>query len=443
VPAQLALGHAFLGKGVYDKAQEFTEDALRNSPNNAEGLELQSIIQLKRVFNSYAPLGDKDSVLNATSDAIGKAIDSRRKVLDQQFDKLGTPTAATLQTYADIADQTQHFSAAISALLPAFNSGGLKTAIGDRIGYSQLRLGRLDDLLKTLALMKSAGTLDGYSYALWAVANDYLGDTNGADDDIREAIEQAPTNVGVQTAQVYIALHRKNLPTMTGLASSLASDQGQLPEVNYYLAVLYDRLKKYDDADSSFHEAVLIEPLLFEMYVERGNEALQRIQDKSESGDAKAYDLKVADHMFTAAREAKPDSAEALTASTILLVIQDKINEARHMADAAVDAAPDYAAAHYASASFYASLQNKLGEEADNIKSAAHNGIDSETQAKMTLTKKEADEAGKKALDQLALARKLDPKRLAGAEMPRVSEVFQYFYSNGGLPVITAPSVSQ
>jgi tetratricopeptide (TPR) repeat protein len=443
VPAQLALARGFLGKGVYDKAQEFAEDALRNSPNNPEGLELLSVIELKRVFNVFAVSGGRDAVLNTTAEAIGKAIDSRRKVLDQQFDKLAMPSPGGELAYADTADRTQHYSAAISVLLAPFTNGGLKTACGDRLGYSQLRLGRLDDLMKTLALMKTAGTLDGYSYALWAVAAEYLSDTKTADDKIREAIEQAPNNIGVQTAQVYIALHRNNLPTMSGLANALAADQGQLPEVNFYLSVMDDRLNKHDDADTAYETTVLTEPLSFEMYVERGNEALQTIQTKAEKGEDRTYHEHVAEKMYAAARQAKPDSAEALTASAILQIIEDKLNDAGPMADAAVNAAPDYACAHYVAACYYSTLQAKLGASVDTIRQANRNGIDTETQAKIDTAKRQAADAGKKANTEIAAARKLDPKKLGGAEMPKVSEVFQYFYTSGGLPVITAPSVSQ
>jgi len=439
VPAQLVLSHVFLAKKVYDKAQEFAEDALRSNPNLPEGLELMATIQLERAFNSYSSGGSRTAFMNSMSDAIESAIAARKKVLDIEFDKLPAQGTGDFVQYGRTAIAARHYSAAISALQPEFNSK-FTTILGNLIGYAQLRLGRFDDLQHTLELMKTYKTADGYSYALWAVLSEYKGDEKGADDNMREAILDKVGDLGVQTAQAYIALRRGNIGILQGLAAHLQQDASNRPEVSYYLEILLHRLGRYFDSDREFQDTVLNEPLSFMMYVERGNEAVEKIISKRETGDAFAYDTAVARRMYGAALAAKPDSVEALTAAATLDLMLSKFSQARNEIDAAMAANKGFSAAFYCAASIYISLSYNLHSEADTIKAQATLGVDPETQILIDQRNKAADDMRKLAYDLFATAQKLDTPRLGGGQMPRTADVFPYLYRYGMLPVITPPS---
>ena len=396
VSAEIVLARAFFAKGVFDKAEEFAEDALKNDPNNLDALSAVSAIQLKRAFDSYATSGDRNDGVNAIGEAVTKAIQARQKVLDLTFDKVPAPTPATAVSYADTSIRMQHYSNAISALLPAFNASP-KTDSGNRIAYAQLRLGRMTELARTLAMMKTANVLDAYSYALLSVLDEYNGDAADADENIKEAIEDGGTNLGVQTAQVYLALHRGKLSTMGPLEATLDSDQGQRPEVGYYLSILCDRLKRYEDSDKAFEETIVTEPIMYPMYIERGNESLKKVVLLNEKGADKSYDSLLAQKMYAAAQIAKPDSAEALTALAILDSTQSKTADALQMANAAVAAAPSYAAAHYEASVAYGALRQNLEAKADQVRKDANGTIDAETQSKIDAINKDAFNASEKA----------------------------------------------
>ena len=438
VPAQLLLAHAFLAKKVYDKAQEFAEDALRTNPNMTEGLELVATIQLERAFNAYTGTGDRMEFMSNMADAVDAAINARRKVLDKQFDSLPAPESVDPLKYGRVAVATGHFGAAISAMSRAFGKS-FDTKLGDLIGYAQLRVGRFNDLLKTLNQMKANNTLDGYSYALWAVADEYLGDKTGADDNIREAILDKASDLGVETAQVYIALRRGNISTMEGLAANLQANNSQLPETNFYLAILLHRMGREEDSDKAFQQTVLDDPLSYELYIFRGKQALAKLLSGKDKGADAAYDSKLSLRMFVAALRAKPDSAEAMTALADSELIGKAETAAQKEIDTAIAADPEYAGAFYTGASIYNSLAYSLQAAADRIKREAANGIDGETQSEIDQRNKASTDARTKAFDLFATAQKLDAVRLAGTRIPRTDEVFPYLQKYGMLPVITPP----
>jgi tetratricopeptide (TPR) repeat protein len=438
-PARLVIARAFLRKGVYDKAQQFTENVLSSDPNNPAALELISAIHLERAFDSYAGMGDKTNVLTTMADAIKTAIDSRRKFLDADFDKLPAPTTENQIHYADVALRTSHFSAVISELTPQFNVNW-KATYGDRIGYAQLRLSRFTDLTHTLVLMRDKKTLDAYGYALAAVLDEYRGDKDQADEDIKSAIEENSQDVGVQTAQTYIAVHRNNLTVLTSLIANLSDESGHLPEVNYYRSVLYSRMQQFEDSDKAFRESVLTEPLNYQMYIERGNESLARVASgKIKDPQQSLYAYFVGTKMFEAALEAKPDSAEALTALTIVNIFQNHPAKAVDFAEAAIKAAPDYAPGHYAAAEVYANTQQKLLSDADQIRQNSGGAMDEDMVKKVNYDKTQAEGAARRANEELELASKCDPKRLGGRSLPIPMDVFNYFYLNGQLPFLPAP----
>ena len=440
-PARLALARAYMKKGVYDKAQQFAEDALKTEPNSPEALELMSAIQLRRAFNSYAT-SDPKSVITTMADAIKQGIDSHRKVLESEFDRLPAPNDSNLLHYADVSIRTERYSAAISALTPKFMTNNFPSDLGDRIAYSQLRLGRFQDLLKTLDQMDKAKTITAYGRAILSTVYAFQGDDTKSDAAMTEALSDNPDDLGVRTAEAYIALRRNNLSTLTQLSKSLNTDVGQLPEANYYASVLNNRLHNYDQADVAFLNTVLAEPLSFFMYIERGNEALARLATaKSLSADQKQEMLSLAETMFQAAVEAKADSVEALTAMTIVKVLEQKPRESADFANAAVQAYADYAPAHYAAANVYWALQNQISEQVDKLRHDSSAANDPATRDKINSLSLEVANDKKRAQDELATAIKLDQKRLYGNEMPKVLDTFVYFYVYGPLPLVTPPAI--
>jgi tetratricopeptide (TPR) repeat protein len=436
VPAELLLSHAFLAKKVFDKAQEFAEDALRTNPNLPEGLELMAAIHLEGAFNSYAtPDSTPTNYVNAMADAIDKAIDARQKLLDQRFDKAA---ASDPIAYAKTAVETMHYSAAVSALGETFKKDP-KTDTGNLLGYAQLRLGRFDDLLTTLNLMRIHQLLDGYSYALWALVDEFIGDQKGADDRIKEAILDSSGDTGVQTAQVYMALRRNNLTTMEGLTANLQESAGHNPVVSFYLALLLDRLNRPNEATKAFEDTILEEPLSYQMYIERGNESLMRAMGKSASDPTLAIDRLLARKMYLSALTAKPDSIEGIVALAALNVLEKGVAYAKARIDSAIAANNGYAPTYYVAACVYNLLSFDLQKQADNIKREATTGIDTETQGKIDQKIKESTTAHAMAYDFLSTAKKLDPARLAGAAIPCEQDIFPYVYRYGLLPAITPP----
>jgi len=438
-PARLALARAYMKKGVYDKAQQFAEDAIKAEPNAPEALELNSAIQLRRAFNSYAT-SDPKSVLNTMSDAIKQGIDSHRKVLEAQFDRLPAPTDDNLLHYADVAIRTERYSAVVSALTPKLMATNFPSNLGDRIAYAQLRLGRFSDLLKTLDYMDKAKTITAYGKAVWSTVFAFQGDDVKSDAMMTEALSDDPDNLGVRTAETYIALRRNNIATLTQLSKSLNTDVGQLPEANFYASVLNNRLHNYDLADAAFLNTVLAEPLSFFMYVERGNESLVRLASpRAQAKEARDAELTFAETMFKAALEAKPDSVEALTALTIVRVLQQRPRESADFANAAVQAYADYAPAHYVAANVFSSLATQLSEQVDKMRHDSSLAGDSSSREKMNALAQEVTINKKRAQDELATAIKLDSKRLFGNPMPKILDAFVYFYTYGPLPLVTPP----
>lgn len=438
-PAQIVLARAFMHKGEYDKAQEFAEDAQKQKPDDPEVLQVLAAIGIERAFNTYATGGKKEEMLGRLSAGLKDAITAQRKVLDSEFDKLSTPTSDTAVHYGDVAIRTKHFGAAISGLLPFFEKSGYKSEIGDRIAYAQLRTARFVDMLKTLQLLQANNTIDGYGYALWAVLDAYGGDEAATEGHIKQAIESAPSDLGVQTAQVYIALRTNNAMTFRNLAGTLANDIGSVPEVNYYLAILYNRMSLDSESDKAFQAVVFTDPLVDQVYIERGLESIDKALSGKLAPENAAFEIKTAGAMFEAAREARPDSSAALTALTIYDLSQEDVKDAADMADAAVKAAPEYAAAHYAAAVAFTRMADNLATEADNVKLGALNGIDPATQRKIDRLKSESNVAQARSDSEFATAQQEDPKRLAGTLRPSLSMALDYFENHKQMPLITPP----
>lgn len=419
--ARLYLARAYMGKGVYDKAQKFAEDAAADDPNNMEALELMSAINLNRAFNTLNRSGERGDTMKAISDALKGAVTSRRKSLDYQVDSFGAVTDANRLAYVDLAMRAGRYSLAIDQLVPAFRSDFKNAELGNRLAFAYLRAGRMTEAREVLDNIKRYGSGDAYASALDASYWIQTGQDQKADEAIREALLNDPDNLGVKSAQAFIALKRNRSAVLAALAKDLASTESQRTEVNYYVAALYNRMSM-PDARKFFQRAVLIEPTNYDMYIEWANYALGLgVSGRIDKKDADA-EVQYAQALFEAAMIANPSSSQALTGLSLVSLYQNKLDDAVRYGKAAAAAAPQYAAAHYA----YAAAANA---KAGSLRIAGESSI---------ALKGQVAELSKIATQENLLAGKLDPIALEGRELPKVSQAWTYF-STGGRTVVLVP----
>lgn len=356
-PAQIVMARAYLGKGIFDSAQKFAEDAIATDAGNIEAAELLAVINLHKAFNTYNhPGADRKETLNVISTALKSAVETRRKILEMGVDKIGTPNDANLIQFADAAIKADRYNVAVVALQPAFAKDNRRNDLANRLAYVQLRMGRIQDASNTLAAIKKYGVLDAYGFALLAIVEAERGNMNASDDAMREAVLSEGDNLGVRTAQAYLALKRGQNTNLQQLATQLAKDEGQRSEVHLYLAALYNRLRNYEASRKHFEAAVLAEPANYDIYVERANESIAlSLSGRLPADDAK-LEMDAAKVLLQTALIARPESQEALTGMSLLLLLQGQKDEALKYGMAAVTGSPSYAPGHYALSAVYSAM---------------------------------------------------------------------------------------
>lgn len=429
--AKFVLARAYLGKGVLDSAQKYAEDAIAADPTNAAAANLISGIQLRRAFSAFNQGTDKNETLKTIAATLKSAVEARKKVLEGQVDGFGAVTTANVAKYADICIAAGRYSAAITALTPELKRDETNTQLADRLIYAQMRAGRFFDSAQTIAAIQKRGQLDAYGDALVAIQRMTEGDAEGSDAAMKEAILNDPTNVGVRVAQAYIALRRAKYSVLGKLADDLANDAGERPEVNYYLAAVYNAMGRLDEGTQRFERAVLAEPLCYDVYVQRGNDAIAlAFRGKLEQKDVD-FQYEVAKVFYNTALIAKPESAEALTGLSLVCAYQKKIADSVKYARAATGAGPGYAAGYYALA---CACSNQ--EEAYRAAAMAAERDGRHDDAKPIYA--QADQADKDALAALASAGKYDVAFLGNiALVPRINDAYIYFVRHGKLPLLT------
>ena len=344
--ARVALARAYSGLGEYDQAQLQAEEAKAAKPEDPNALSLLAGINVQRAFRTYAkPDADRAEVLKGIKDSLSAAVAARRAALDVGFDALKPDP---ILPYADAALRARRYSAAIAALTPAFGADQKNAAIADRLAYAYLRTNRRQDALNVLATLARAGSLSAYGYALKAVAHADAGDDNLSDEAIREAILADSEDLGVRTAQAYIALKRNKTDVLAGLSSSLAKEQGQRADVRYFQMALAAKQQRYSDATKAFQVGVLAEPASADLYVEYANDAIAITQRGKMDEKEKASHYAEARAYFETALVARPEASEALAGLAMVAAFEGKPAEAVRYADAAVRAAPMDAGAYYA-----------------------------------------------------------------------------------------------
>jgi|GEM_PF-503227 len=471
VPARLVTARGYLGKNAYDKAQKYAEDAVEADPSNAAARDLLASVKLRTAFAVVTRgSGDRAESLASIREAYKGAIQNRRASVDAALEKMGAPTDENRIAYADAAIRAFRYSAAISALQSAFEKDNRSVPVGNRLAYAQLRTGRLNDALATLQQLKKFGQPDAYSYALMAVLYAELGDAARSDEAIKEAVLQEADNAAVLSAQAHIALkyvrskaadrttfllNYDNLSgndaaardearkTLKSVVDQLQREQGQRPEVSYYLSALNNKMDEFGPAQSAFERAVLAEPLTVDAYIEQGHRSLGLVYRGNPTKEEVQQRLDVARLNFESALEARPDSAEALTGLTLAAVAGGKLDDAIKWGTAAVRANPNYAAGHVALGTAYTLAATGKRSEADRARKASTAGgnTNSDRQAnelKARQLEAEASTYARQGREAGDLAAKLDP-RAQGLELTRPNAAWRYAVAGGRTPVIPAP----
>lgn len=355
--ARFAMARAYYGKGTYDLAQKFAEDVVNSDPSNLPARELLSGISLRQAFKAMQISSDRNQTIATVTSAMKMAAKSRRDAMQQRIDMFGTPTASNRLAYCDLLIDAGRFSLVINQLAPQFEKDENDSEVTNRLVYAQLRAGRYSDAQKIMTRHTRRGEPDAYGYALKAVLDNWMGNDTASAAAEREALLNDPTNVGVRTAQAYLALRRNNFGTFASITQSLADSEGQSPVTNYYLSAMYYLQGQFSSSQAAFESSLLADPSMVHVYLERFNQSMAYFVATSPTGEEKQYQLDFARAFAQGALEAKPDSFEALTALTILAMYEQKWDEAIQLGQAATAAGPEYGAAHYALAGAYFSAQ--------------------------------------------------------------------------------------
>lgn len=413
-PARMVLARAYMGKNILDRAQKFAEDIVDDDPKNLGGLELVAAVKLQQAFHTVNRSGNAADTQKIVAEALKGAAQARRASLDTQVDNFGAITDANRLQYADLAITAGRFSLVPAALSGEFAKDISKVELGNRIAFAQIKMGRFAEARASLKDLSKRDAMDGYSYALLAVIETEAGNRPASEEAMKEAVLSDGENLGVRTAQAYIALKNLNNAVVGKLATDLAREQGQRTEVNYFLSALTNRLKEFEQSRRYYERAVLAEPANADMYVERGNESVHMaLYGGLEKKDADVQ-LANARILYDTALTAQPSSFQALTALSIINLLQGNVRDAIRFGEAAVAANANYAGSYYALAAAY-SEASKAAEGAQKSRLIA-----------------DSQKANLKAGS-------LDKPNLEGREVPDGRAVFRYFESGGRTLVMTAP----
>lgn len=401
--ARMAMSRAYFGKGIYDLAQKFAEDVVASDASNIPARELLAGISLRQAFRAMQLSSDRERTIATVTSAMKTAAKSRNDAMAQRIDNFGAVTDANRLRYCDLLIEAGRFSLVIGQLEKRFELDENDSEVTNRLVYAQLRAGRYADAQKIMLRHTRRGEPDAYGYALKAVLDNWTGDDNASANAEREALLNDPTNVGVRTAQAYLALRRNNLGTFASITNGLAESESQSPVTNYYLTAMYYLQAQYSSSQAAFEAALLADPSKVHVYLERFNQSISYYLSTRPTGDEKRYQLGFARAFAEGALEAKPDSFEALTAMALLAMFEEKWDEAIRFGQAATAAGGEYGAGHYALAgAYFAAQMNQQGTAA------------------------------------MTNAAKCD-KYLDGIRAPKAEEAWRYFYRYGRTVLLAPP----
>lgn len=403
-PAKIVMARAYLGKGSYDKAQQWAEDALVTQESE-DVTELLAVIHAERAFRIISMSGDKGDALKEIVNALKAAIAQRQATLRQRLKALGPPTDKNRLQFADILLEKHDYSAARRMLLEKWDEAKPDAVIGNRLVYATMRSGRITEAYRLLQVMHKKGVANASTYALLAAGHAYFRHFDQAADAIKSGGFDDPDSPQLMAASAYVAILRGDKTAAASQISRMLRLNLQSAQVYYYLLTLTFFTAQFSESRDYFRKTVVADPLLYDAYVERGYEALSAATANTAGLEKdKPLILEQARAFFDLALAVKPDSSEALNGMAIALDYLKKPKEALDMAKAAVSAGPEYPWNHFTLAHLY----NEAGDNKNSIK--------------------EVDIAGK-----------LDKVVLEGRGIPSVDEAWTYTYRYARPPAIIPP----
>jgi tetratricopeptide (TPR) repeat protein len=401
-PARMVMARAYLGKGTLDKAQKYAEDWHQAEPASTDASELLAGIDLHRALTTMSRGTDKEAALASIQAAFKRAIDTRKDVLQTKMDQIGTPTADNLIAFADAAMSARRYNMAINALSEEYHRRVDRTEVTNRLAYAQMMSGKLEDSYTTLMQVKRLSKLDAYGNALMAVILAISHDDRSSDKFMQEALSMDSTDVGVRTAQAFIALRAHKMRDLQAICATMINDNGDRPEVNYYADALAGMQGNFGDARHYFETMVYADPLSEAGYIEEGNNAL--LFAVKGTASEKQFRANSARAMFETALEVRPESYRGLLGLSLVSLLVGEKADGLKFAVAAVKTAPTQP-----SALFVQSAALSLNGQATEAYNADR------------------------------LAWKYDQTLLSGRAVPKAVEAWKYYSQYDRMPVMTPP----
>lgn len=400
--ARILLARANFGKGIYDKAQKFAEDALEIDKNNRPAREVIISLKVQQAFNAVSrTTEDRKEIIDSIKKGLSEAIKYRVALLDEDVDRLSGKKMSV--EYLDAAIRARRYSLVIDALALPLKSSFKDNELNNRLTFAYLMTNQVAGAEEVLRGVKKFGEFDGYGFALNAIVATEKGSDTTADDMVKEALLNNPDSLGLKTSQAYIALKRNSPRSLADAASSLLKENEVRSESYYFAAALSNRMKRIELGRKYFERALKADAADHDMYVEQGNEAISLALMTGVAVRDRDFQLDYARAMFDLALQCRDNSAQALAGVSIAAMFQKNSKEALTYAEASTKAGPAYAAGWYtyAAALSYARLDARAA---------------------------------------LAKAQELDVRNLKGRSMPNAELVFNYYNTTGRTPVISVPA---
>lgn len=439
--ARLVMARAYLGKGVLDTAQKYAEDVLQADPNNLEAKSLVSRVNLERAFSTVNRGSDRSETLKNIASALKTAVEYRMKALNTGVDKYTQVTSDNRLKYCDALIAAGRYSAVAIELAPIVKSGTEDVNIINRLGYAYLRMGRFKDAGQMYLNYRKKLGLDAYGYAMMAVSLQLNNMAEEAQNALKEAISNDSQNLGVKTAQAYLAMRAGKTGTLGSFAQDLMDTEGQLPESMYYMGAYCTLKLDFEGTEKYYRSALYTEPAWFDVYVQLGIDAM-KLADRMKTDKARGksvedkdinFQYDVAIVYFETALQAKPEAVEALTGLALCYGNLKKNVEMAKFARAAAGAGPTYAPANYV---LSVALQNESAAYRAQAMKFERDGARDEAKKNYEL----ASKATTDSRTALKKAQEADPVYIALiAQEPKLVDAESYFLKSGKLPVITPP----
>ncbi len=403
--ARMAIARAYYGSGMFDRAQKFAEDVVASDPGHIAAHDLLSVVGLKQAFNAMQYGSGDQKSLDIIALALKTSAGNANGSFARRIANFGKVDDKNRLAYVDLLNEAGRYSLVIDELTPVFMKDERNQSVVDRMVYAMMRGGRYKEAQSSLRRHGKVAEMDAYGYALLAIVEDWFGNERESMVAEQEALLSDPSDKGVKTTQAFLALRRGNLRTAESVVGQLSNTDGFGAITNYYLTSLYFMQLNFEESQRAFQVALLGDPSMYHVYIERFNQAIAFYNSRKDLGEDMQFQLNFARCFAQGALEAKPESFEALTALALLSLYEKKTDEAIRFAQAAVAAGPQYPAAHYTLCAAYMEVRM----------------IDK----------------GLKALND---AGKFDVRKLQGMKAPNVDEAWRYFSIRGRTPLLAAPS---